>query len=56
MTQPHQFLVVGRRDEHRQTYEWFAASPLADAPDELADPGWGAGYDFAAEARALELL
>jgi nucleoside-diphosphate-sugar epimerase len=41
---------------HQQTYEWFAAAPLADAPDELFDPVWRAGYDFAAEAAALELL
>ena len=38
---------------HRQTYEWFASSPLADAPDAMSDPVWGAGYDFAAEAKAL---
>jgi nucleoside-diphosphate-sugar epimerase len=41
---------------HRETYEWLAASPLADAPDELFDPVWKAGYDFAAEARAVEML
>jgi len=41
---------------HRQTYEWFASSPLAEAPDAMADPVWGAGYDFAAEAKALALL
>jgi nucleoside-diphosphate-sugar epimerase len=41
---------------HQQTYEWFSSSPLADAPDELFDPVWKAGYDFSAEARALELL
>jgi hypothetical protein len=41
---------------HRQTYEWFCASPFADAPDAMSDPVWGAGYDFAAEARALALL
>lgn len=41
---------------HRETYEWFAESPLAQAPDELFDPVWKAGYDFAAEARAVELL
>lgn len=41
---------------HRQTYEWFLSSPLADAPDAMSDPVWGAGYDFAAEARALALL
>ena len=41
---------------HRQTYEWFVSSPLADAPDAMSDPVWGAGYDFAAEAKALALL
>lgn len=40
---------------HRQTYEWFLSSPFADAPDAMSDPVWGAGYDFAAEARALAL-
>jgi nucleoside-diphosphate-sugar epimerase len=37
---------------HEQTYEWFSGSPLVDAPDSMSDPVWGAGYDFAAEARA----
>jgi hypothetical protein len=41
---------------HRQTYEWFVSSPLADAADAMSDPIWGAGYDFAAEAKALALL
>jgi nucleoside-diphosphate-sugar epimerase len=41
---------------HRQTYEWFLSSPLADAPDARSDPVWGAGYDFAAEAKAAALL
>ncbi len=41
---------------HRQTYEWFLSSPLADAPDAMSDPVWGAGYDFAAEAKAVALL
>jgi len=40
---------------HRQTYEWFLSSPLVDAPDSMSDPVWGAGYDFAAEAKALVL-
>jgi len=40
---------------HRQTYEWFLSSPLADAPEAMSDPVWGAGYDFAAEAKALAL-
>ena len=41
---------------HRDTYEWFCGSELVDAPDAMRDPVWGAGYDFAAEARALEVL
>ncbi len=41
---------------HRETYDWFADSELADAPDELFDPVWKAGYDFAAEQHAAELL
>jgi nucleoside-diphosphate-sugar epimerase len=41
---------------HRQTYEWFCSSPFADAPDAMSDPVWGAGYDFAAEAKALAQL
>lgn len=46
----------GLVEGHRQTYEWFVSSPLADAPDAMSDPVWGAGYDFAAEAKALALL
>jgi len=41
---------------HRDTYEWFCGSELVDAPHAMRDPVWGAGYDFAAEARALEVL
>lgn len=41
---------------HQQTYEWFSSAPLADAGDELFDPVWKAGFDFMAEARALDLL
>jgi len=41
---------------HRQTYEWFRSSPLADAPDAMSDPVWGAGYDFGAEAKTLARL
>jgi nucleoside-diphosphate-sugar epimerase len=41
---------------HRQTYEWFLSSPLADAPDAMSDPVWGAGYDFTAESKALAQL
>jgi nucleoside-diphosphate-sugar epimerase len=46
----------GFRLGHEQTYDWFASSALADSPAELFDPVWKAGYDFAAEAAALELL
>jgi nucleoside-diphosphate-sugar epimerase len=46
----------GFAEGHRQTYEWFVSSRLADAPDAMADPVWGAGYDFAAEAKALAQL
>ena len=46
----------GLVEGHKQTYEWFLSSPLADAPDAMSDPVWGAGYDFAAEAKALALL
>ena len=45
----------GFREGHRETYEWFLASPLVDATDSRADPVWGAGYDFAAEAKAVAL-
>lgn len=41
-------LVTG----HRETYDWFLGTALVDAPDVLSDPVWGAGYDFAVEARA----
>ena len=41
---------------HRETYEWFCSSPFVDAPDAMSDPVWGAGYDFAAEAKALAQL
>jgi nucleoside-diphosphate-sugar epimerase len=37
-------------DGHEQTYEWFCSTDLVDAPDALADPMWGAGYDFDLEA------
>jgi nucleoside-diphosphate-sugar epimerase len=46
----------GLVEGHRQTYEWFLSSPLTDAPDAMSDPVWGAGYDFAAEAKAVALL
>jgi nucleoside-diphosphate-sugar epimerase len=40
----------GFMDGHEQTYEWFCSTDLVDAPDALADPMWGAGYDFDLEA------
>jgi len=43
----------GFAEGHRQTYEWFCSSRFADAPDAMSDPVWGAGYDFAAEAKAV---
>jgi hypothetical protein len=46
----------GFRLGHEQAFEWFCSSPLVDAPDAMADPLWGAGYDFALEAAAAELL
>jgi len=46
----------GFDEGHRQTYEWFSSSPLADGPEAMSDPVWGAGYDFAAEAKALGQL
>ena len=35
---------------HQETYDWFCSTDLVDAPDALADPMWGAGYDFDLEA------
>lgn len=46
----------GFRTGYEQTYEWFCASPMVDAPDAMADPMWGAGYDFALEAEAAARL
>jgi nucleoside-diphosphate-sugar epimerase len=46
----------GFRLGHEQTYDWFCASPVADSPDVLADPMWGAGYDFGLEAKYAEEL
>ncbi len=40
----------GFRTGHEQTYEWFCATDRIDAPDQMSDPMWGAGYDFALEA------
>jgi nucleoside-diphosphate-sugar epimerase len=46
----------GFRVGHEQTYAWFCESPVADSPDVLSDPMWGAGYDFGLEAKfAAEL-
>lgn len=41
---------------YRETYEWFCSSPLVEAPDQLSDPVWGAGYDFALEAQVASEL
>jgi nucleoside-diphosphate-sugar epimerase len=41
---------------HRETYEWFCASPLIDAPERMSDPVWGAGYDFDLEAQVVDAL
>jgi len=41
---------------HVDTYDWFCGSELVDAPEAMSDPVWGAGYDFAAEARAAAQL
>jgi nucleoside-diphosphate-sugar epimerase len=41
----------GFHNGYKQTYDWFCTTPLVDAPEQLSDPVWGAGYDFALEAR-----
>ena len=46
----------GFRLGYEQTYEWFQGSALVDAPDQHADPVWGAGYDFALEAQVVREL
>ncbi len=46
----------GIRRGYEETYEWFAQSPLVDGPDQMADPVWGAGYDFALEAEVAAAL
>jgi len=46
----------GFRLGHEQTYAWFCESPLVDAPDVLADPMWGAGYDLGLESKFAEEL
>jgi nucleoside-diphosphate-sugar epimerase len=41
---------------HRETYEWFCASPLAGVDSTIADPLWGAGFDLALEAQVAASL
>jgi len=41
---------------HRDSYAWFCTTPLVDAPAQLSDPVWGAGFDFDAEARAVAII
>jgi len=40
----------GIEQGYRETYEWFCSTDLVDAPDQLSDPVWGAGYDFTLES------
>lgn len=40
----------GFRRGLEETYDWFCGTSLVDAPERLADPVWGAGYDFVLEA------
>ena len=46
----------GFREGYTQTYDWFCTTPLVDAPDQLSDPVWGAGYDFALEAKIADAV
>lgn len=46
----------GMRRGYEETYAWFCDSPLVDAPGQLSDPVWGAGYDFALEAEVAATL
>jgi nucleoside-diphosphate-sugar epimerase len=46
----------GFRVGHEQTYEWFCSTDLINAPDQLSDPMWGAGYDFAVEAQVASTM
>lgn len=46
----------GFRVGYEQTYEWFCATDLVDGPDALADPVWGAGYDFGLEAEVAKAI
>jgi nucleoside-diphosphate-sugar epimerase len=41
---------------HRETYEWFCSSGLADGPADLNDPLWGKGFDLAYEAEVAGLI
>lgn len=41
---------------HRETYEWFCASPLAGVDRTITDPLWGAGFDLALEAEIAASL
>jgi nucleoside-diphosphate-sugar epimerase len=44
----------GFHNGYVQTYDWFGTTSMVDAPDNLSDPVWGAGYDFALEAQVAE--
>lgn len=46
----------GLETGYRETYEWFCSTELVDAPDQLSDPVWGAGYDFGLEAQVASEL
>jgi nucleoside-diphosphate-sugar epimerase len=41
----------GFRIGHEETYSWFCSTSRVDGPERLADPVWGAGYDFDIEAQ-----
>lgn len=43
----------GFRIGYEQTYEWFCGTHLVNAEDSLSDLVWGAGYDFALEAKTV---
>jgi hypothetical protein len=46
----------GFRIGHEETYAWFCSTTRVDGPDRLADPVWGAGYDFDLEAQVAGRL
>lgn len=46
----------GLEQGYRETYEWFCSTDLVNAPDEMSDPVWGAGYDFVLEAQVAAEL